>query len=147
MEHTPRPWKLGHPRMECTIKHNEHGGGHGTKACIHEHSGWYNHGSPFQIYQDKQYKTRHRPSFDLEGCIVGYTDYEEAGVVSEADARLMAAAPDLLAIITSYLISENGHFYDCIPGTRGEPLHEEHCSQVCREMRAAITKALGVPHA
>lgn len=50
------------------------------------------------------------------------------------NAALLAAA--------RRVIDQNGHFYDCIPGKRGQPVGDG-CSNVCKAFRAAIAKAEG----
>ena len=104
MTHTPGPWHIGSPLRRCTIEHQPGGGGHGTGACLYEQVGWDIY-SPFQIYQDKEYPAHygHAPDRAENGCIVGYTDYEVAGVITLDNAQLIAAAPDLLAALKAAL--------------------------------------------
>lgn len=59
----------------------------------------------------------------------------------EADARLIAAAPELLEALQ--FVMKNGHFDECIPGQRGEVPDDERCSHVCTLFRKAIAKATG----
>ncbi len=60
---------------------------------------------------------------------------------SEANARLIAAAPDLLGALV--FLMKDGHFDECIPGQRGGHPDDERCSQVCTMFRKAIDKATG----
>jgi hypothetical protein len=93
--HTPGPWKIGSPNFQCLITHNATGGGHGKAGCRYEHTGWSAGSTPYEISQDKAYEPKGF-RFHVDGQVIGYVDYEEAGVIKAEDAQLIAAAPDLL---------------------------------------------------
>lgn len=103
LEITPGPWKVGSPRLICVIDHGQ--GFHGNDLCRFSNEGWYD-GMPFpcEIYQDKQYEPRSREELaNYDGCVIGFIQEDIAGVIHEADAYLIAAAPDLLAAARSAL--------------------------------------------
>lgn len=114
MAHTPGPWKA---EIE-----NHQGTGSWYAAAIGV-------GSPF----DGTYRTLARV------CDAEHAYGEEETARVEADAKLIAAAPDLLAALVA--IVERGHEGECevfAGGALGE-----HCSCGIADGEAAIAKARG----
>lgn len=62
--------------------------------------------------------------------------------LAPARARLMAAAPDLLAALEG-LLNEDGHAFSCLAGTTPRLI----CTAECRTAKAAIQSARGLEDA
>ena len=71
-------------------------------------------------------------------CMIGEREYEE----HEANARLIAAAPELLVIACS-LLRDDGHYLECpCPGDYGhEHMPRNKTVKFCVRIQAAIAKA------
>ena len=79
-EHTPGPWRIGYPDLRCREDHIHKG----RPTCKYEIKGWHTENS-FECYVST-----------LDGRqIVGSDDW--GSILTPQDARLIAAAPDLLA--------------------------------------------------
>lgn len=92
---------------------------------------------PWRLYR------RHTGSFDVAPNVawLGASSIHKPGE-NEANARLIASAPDLLEALGEMLEAWEGHFgegaCDCMP----EPQNAGHVCQCCKA-RAAIAKAKG----
>jgi len=113
MAHTPGPWKIGQPLIYTD----------GRPSL------WYGDETPpFQIYQDMEYTQ----AMKWDGMVVGFTDYEAAGVVRMEDARLIAVAPEMLAALQGMM---HHHDHD----QEGWP--QSKCGR-CQVAFTVITKAI-----
>ena len=78
--------------------------------------------------------------------MVNEANYFQAEIIKrtlkERDAALerVEAAESRLNEVLDFIktLVDNGHFYDCLPGQRGDPPDDNHCSFVCTLSRALI---------
>ena len=70
-------------------------------------------------------------------AIAGDYDTDDVSATHLANARLIAAAPDLLAALTA--AQEVIHGFFC--GDKGPPAWEGKCAKECTQAKAAIAKA------
>ncbi len=102
---TPGPWRVGSPYFRCTLNH-----AHGRGDCEYlQQDEWLgetpsdSYSSAFSVYQDRPYTHSEHQSDRNAGLVVGMTDWEEGGVRTFADARLIATAPDLIRALAAAL--------------------------------------------
>lgn len=132
--HTPGPWTVGCLSRRCVKPSHRkgHPGSVGADPCVYDHVELLTGGG-------------------FERCVSSETDeligYDDYGPVldNEADAHLIAAAPDLLEALrglTARTIGESEQKQRCV--ACGRPPHGEH-KRLCEIeiARAAIAKAEG----
>ncbi len=94
-EHTPEPWRAGHPRFQCTLLHDGREFNHGKGDCVYALQGWDDYGAPYDISQDKEYESN--LDYEKNGMVVGQTGDEEGGVARMEDARRIVACVNACA--------------------------------------------------
>ena len=87
---------------------------------------------PWSVIYGRRGNGPHRIEADAPASVAMVSGMGQDGA---ANARLIAAAPDLLKALKSVMNGE--HFAMCLAGTRGYGA----CSQRCLELKAAIAKA------
>lgn len=111
MKHTPGPWKVENPIDNFTA----------WAVCANTPDGV--HITP----------VAHIEPITAEGCAVKRDDVQQM-----ANARLIAAAPDLLGVLKSWIT-----FCDNLEGKPATRTSAEHMEAIRNDARAAIAKAEG----